>query len=147
MRYEISPARYEDVKAIAELARQSGELHQKKEPTYFRKCALSNNAEYIKKVIDDEYAEVFKACDENKKVVGYLTLYLHDCSKEFFVYPDFGYVGDLCVDEHYRRQGIAQLPWAERMAGAAELVTLSATDCFAKLTLQHHALQYYNSYE
>ena len=86
MHYEISPARYEDVDAIAELARQSGELHQEKEPTYFRKCALSNNAEYIKNVIDDEYAEVFKACDENKKVVGYLTLYLHDCSKEFFVY-------------------------------------------------------------
>ena len=74
---------------------------------------MSNNAEYIKKVIDDEYAEVFKACDENKKVVGYLTLYLHDCSKEFFVYPDFGYVGDLCVDEHYHRQEIAQALIAE----------------------------------
>ena len=61
-----------------------GSFIRKKKPTYFRKCALSNNAEYIKNVIDDEYAEVFKACDENKKIVGYLTLYLHDCSKEFF---------------------------------------------------------------
>ena len=113
MGYEISLAKYEDVEEIANLARQSGELHQEKEPTYFRKCALSNNAEYIKKVIDDEFAEVFKACDKNKKVVGYLTLYLHDCSKEFFVYPDFGYIGDLCVDENYRRQGIAQALIAE----------------------------------
>ena len=113
MRYEISLAKYEDVEEIANLARQSGELHQEKEPTYFRKCALSNNAEYIKNVIDDEYAEVFKACDENKRIVGYLTLYLHDCSKEFFLYPDFGYIGDLCVDEKYRRQGIAQALIAE----------------------------------
>ena len=35
MHYEISPARYEDIDAIAELARQSGELHQKKSQPIF----------------------------------------------------------------------------------------------------------------
>lgn len=108
MSYEICIAKEEDIEEIAKLARQSGKLHQEKEPTFFRKCNLSNNSEYIKKVIEDEYAEVFKAYDENKKIVGYWTLYLHDCSKEFFVYPEFGYIGDLCVDENYRQQGIAQ---------------------------------------
>lgn len=108
MSYEICIAKEEDIEEITKLARQSGKLHQEKEPTFFRKCNLSNNSEYIKKVIEDEYAEVFKAYDENKKIVGYLTLYLHDCSKEFFVYPEFGYIGDLCVDENYRQQGIAQ---------------------------------------
>lgn len=44
--------------------------------------------------------------------------------------------------EHFA--ALEQLPWTERMTGAAELVALSATDCFAELTLQHHALQYYN---
>lgn len=45
--------------------------------------------------------------------------------------------------EHFAE--LKQLPWAERMAGAAELVALSETDCFTELTLQHHAIQYYNS--
>lgn len=61
-----------------------------------------------KKAINDEYAEVFKACDKNNRIVGYLTLYLHDCPAEFFVYPDFGYIGDLCIDQNHRHQGIAQ---------------------------------------
>lgn len=108
MNYIISLATDEDAEKISVLAKQSGELHQQKEPTVFKKCSSDNNADYIKKAINDEYAEVFKACDENNRIVGYLTLYLHDCPAEFFVYPDFGYIGDLCVDQNHRHQGIAQ---------------------------------------
>lgn len=108
MLYTIAIAQKEDAEEIAKIAKQSGELHQRHEPTFFKKCNSDNNAEYIKNAIESEWSEVFKACEENEKIIGYLTLYLHDCSPEFFVYPDFGYIGDLGVDEQYRHQGIAQ---------------------------------------
>ncbi len=107
MDFTISVAEEKDADEIDIIARQSEELHQKKEPDFFKKRDLNTKSDYIKNAIKNEDSTVFKACHQNK-IIGYLVLYIHDCPEEFFVYPEFGYIGDLCVDKEYRRQGVAQ---------------------------------------
>lgn len=108
MNYQISIAQLDDIEEIAKLSMQSQKLHQEKEPTLFRKCKVPYNLEYLKKVIEDDAGVVFKAYNESKKIIGYLALYIYDCPPKFFLHSKFGYMGDLCVDENYYKQGIAQ---------------------------------------
>lgn len=101
----IEIATLDDVQRIAELAYETGKVHEKMAPQYFKPCSVVGQVEFIKKAIEGECSEVFKASLDND-IVGYLVLYIWDRPKEYFVHQDVGYIGSLGVDEKYRNRGI-----------------------------------------
>ena len=105
---EILIAKMEDAEDIALISWQTGKIHEKVLPNYFKQTKLKNNLKFIKDTIESEYSEVFKAVID-RKICGYLAVFLLDQSAEFFVYPEYGYIGSLGVDEAYRSKGIGTL--------------------------------------
>lgn len=102
---KIEVAKIEDVSAIAEIANQTGKKHEEILPNYFKPSNAEGQKGFLQEAIKSQYSEVFKAiCDG--KIVGYLVLYVWDQPAEYFVYPEYGFIGSLGVDEKYRNQGI-----------------------------------------
>lgn len=124
---KIEIAKVEDVSVIAEIAYQTGKKHEEILPNYFKLSSAEGQKKFLQEAIESEYSEVFKAVKDNK-IVGYLVLYIWDHPAEYFVYPEFGYIGSLGVIEKYRCQGIGTLlikaaeKWCkEHNIGAIEL--------------------------
>lgn len=105
---KVEVAKPEDVEDVAELAYQTGKIHEKILPNYFKQSNAENQKKYLQEAIESQYSEVFKAVCGGK-IVGYLVLYVWDQPAEYFVYPEYGFIGSLGVDKKYRHQGIGTL--------------------------------------
>ena len=102
---KVEIAKLNDVDDIAEIAYQTGRKHQEALSNYFKSSNVERQKKYLQEAIESQYSEVFKAvCDGI--IVGYLVLYVWDQPAEYFVYPEYGFIGSLGVDEKYRNQGI-----------------------------------------
>ena len=102
---KIEVAKSEDVSDIAKIAYQTGKKHEEILPNYFKPSNEVRQKHYLQEAIEGQYSEIFKAVFDDK-IVGYLVLYIWDHPAEYFVYPEYGFVGSIGVDEKYRNRGI-----------------------------------------
>ena len=105
---KIEIATIDDVSDIAEIACQTGKIHEEVLPNYFKPSDAKGKIKYLQEAIESQYSEVFKATNGGR-IVGYLVLYIWDHPAEYFVYPEYGFIGSLGVDEKYRHRGIGTL--------------------------------------
>lgn len=125
----IRPATRDDVPALADLARQTDEMHAEILPDYFRVpgAGPTRSRDEMLRGLDDR-AEVVLAAEEDGRVVGFVHALLFDTPARPTMTPRRRvHLDDLVVDRAHRRRGIgrslvdAAAGWA-RDRGAAELV-------------------------
>ncbi|MBO5039164.1 MAG: GNAT family N-acetyltransferase [Alphaproteobacteria bacterium] len=105
---EILIANIEDAEDIAQIARDVGKMHEEALPEYFLPRELAYDLDMIRKMIEGELSEVFKAV-VGGKICGFLTLSVFNRPANLFVYSKYGCIGDIGVDEFYRDRGIGTL--------------------------------------
>ena len=106
---DIRPANKQDIPGILELLRQVGEVHHQLRPDIFPAGTLKYDASALETLLWEEDRPVFVAVEDGA-VLGYCF-----CVVKRFPASSSGverqelYIDDLCVDEHRRGMGIAQL--------------------------------------
>ena len=105
MAIKIHQATINDVAAITQIFHQVSILHYQKVEREFVLPKIEDEQKYISETINNKDAVLFVA-KENKKVLGYLILYIQTYPQCFFTDTRKGFIGSIGVDENYRRQGI-----------------------------------------
>ena len=108
MAIKIYQATINDVAAITQIFHQVTILHYSNVEREFVLPKIEDEQKYISETINSKDAVLFVA-KENKKVLGYLILYIQTYPQCFFTDTRKGFIGSIGVDENYRGQGIGTM--------------------------------------
>ena len=108
----IEEARPEHVEAIVEQWKALMEIHKEMDAEFFEDTDLwiEEYETTISETIEVAYKErkVFVALD-NEVVVGYATIYIERFSMPLYNSEPLCVIGDMMIEEQYRKQGIGEL--------------------------------------
>lgn len=108
----IKEARPEHVKAIVEHWKALMEIHKKMDAEFFKDTDLwiEEYESTISETIEVAYKErkVYVALN-NKVVVGYATIYIERFAMPLYNSDSLCVIGDMMIEEQYRKQGIGGL--------------------------------------
>lgn len=108
----IEEARPEHVKPIVEQWKALMEIHKEMDAEFFEDTDLwiEEYETTISETIEVGYKErkVYVALD-NKVVVGYATIYIERFSMPLYNSEPLCVIGDMMIEEQYRKQGIGEL--------------------------------------
>jgi GNAT superfamily N-acetyltransferase len=108
----IEEARPEHVQPIVEHWKALMEIHKKMDADFFKDTDLciEDYETTISETIEVAYTErkVFVALD-NETVVGYATIYIERFAMLFYNFDPLCVIGDMMIQELYRKQGIGEL--------------------------------------
>jgi ribosomal protein S18 acetylase RimI-like enzyme len=108
----IEEARPEHVQPIVELWKALMEIHKEMDAEFFKDTDFwieeyeTTIAETIEVAFSDR--KVFVALD-NEVVVGYATIYIERFAMPLYNSDPLCVIGDMMIDEQYRKQGIGEL--------------------------------------
>ena len=128
---EIVKPSVEDCKSINNLAVQVHNCHVQWRPDFYTNCDEIISKDDLKDMIDNNSIFVAKKDD---KIVGYVSLIVKEREHKGFRYRKQMDVDAICVDEKYRRQGIATelLDYVKKYA-----LELDCTDIFLNVNPQN----------
>lgn len=130
---QIRFAEIQDVPGILSLLQQIGQLHHQLRPDIFRVDAQKYGASQVIAMLNKPAAPIFVAV-EGDQVLGscMCTIKKHEKDPLIADYTEL-YIGDLCVDEHFRGQHIGQQLYETACRYAKQRgcysVTLNVWDC------------------
>jgi len=132
----IEEARPEHVQPIVELWKALMEIHKEMDAEFFKDTDFwieeyeTTIAETIEVAFSDR--KVFVALD-NEVVVGYATIYIERFAMPLYNSDPLCVIGDMMIDEQYRKQGIGELFIEEAKNLAQEFSVKNLTlNVFAK---------------
>ena len=102
---KIAIADINDVEAIAGIAHQVAEMHDKALPEYFKSVSREEELENIRDMLADKRITVFKATFDDK-ICGFLFLEMIHRQSKGLAFSKIGNILNLGVDEAYRSKGI-----------------------------------------
>ena len=108
MAIKIYQATINDVAAITQIFHQVSILHYSNIEREFVLPKIEDEQKYISETINSKDTVLFVA-KENKKVLGYLILYIQTYPQCFFTDTRKGFIGSIGVDENYRGQGVGTM--------------------------------------
>ncbi len=114
MAVEIRQATESDASGIVKIFHQVSVLHYQNVEREFVLPELKDEEKYIAETINNKNAVLFVA-EENKKISGYLILYIMTYPADFFADTKKGFIGSIGVDENCRGKGVGT-----KMLNAAE---------------------------
>ncbi len=101
-------AEYEDLERVNELRKQVNEIHVKGKPEIFKAGFPKELADLVRTIFEDPYKRIL-VCDLDGTLCAFAVLNHVTKPENPFMYErDYLDVDEFCVDEAYRRQGIAR---------------------------------------
>ena len=146
----IEEAKPEHVQAIVEHWKALMEIHKKMDADFFNDTDLwieeyeTTISETIEVAFSDR--KVFVAID-NEVVVGYATIYIERFSMPLYNSDPLCVLGDMMIDEQYRKQGIGELFIEEAKKMAKEfsakklMLNVFAKNQIAYQYFKHHGFE------
>ena len=104
---EVRLAKFEELTRVNELRRQVNEVHVKGKPEAFKPGFSEELKNYIFDIWDNPREEIVVAIKDGV-ICGFAVLnHIHRDENPFMPERDFLDIDEFCVDEAYRRQGVA----------------------------------------
>ena len=104
----VRMAKETDIPRIHELLSQVALVHHKGRPDLFKYGQRKYTDEQLTAILKDQQRPIFAAVDENDCLLGYaFCIFQQHVNDNILTDIRTLYIDDLCVDEGWRRQGIA----------------------------------------
>ncbi len=104
----IRQATLQDIKQLTQLNHQVHQLHVEISPETFKQTKSSELTAWLTEQVNDKNRQCFVA-ETDTKLVGYLTIFPIIRPESPFMHAlRYGYLEHLCIDQAFRKQGIAQ---------------------------------------
>lgn len=118
MTVQIRQATMQDYSSIAEISRESQQLHAQGQPTIFRSDTPGFSEEYLRHLLEDDQSDAYVA-EKDAQIVGYVFLHVHQLSFLDFFHPEMvALISDIAVTALARRKGIGHLLFAASLQWA-----------------------------
>ena len=129
---EITKPNIEDCKIINDLAIQVHDCHVNWRPDFYTKCDELITKDDLAEMINNNNIFVAKI---DGKIVGYVSIMTKVRQHKGFRYRNQLDIDSICVDEKYRRQGIATalLEYIKKYA-----IELNCTDIYLNVNPENH---------
>jgi len=120
MNITIRRAASGDIPGVIRLLEYICAFHQKARPDIFKAGSKKYDEADIADILADETRPIFVAADEGGHVAGYCFCKIINNNHAVFNKHISLYIDDLCVDERYRRRGIAKMLYAAALEFAKQ---------------------------